>query len=214
MAGVFKMGMQQLRGPQLSMACDKFAGTLRWKPGDPDSSENFFDVLEICSNAFRERLVLSFGQLELGDRFEMSFFQAVKLCEVGIVSKRRECQQLKQAIGHAAHRGNNHGHAFVITAERQQNPRRRFIATRVGYAGAAQLVNAPSGSHCFRTNSITILHSGCQKTFSAYESLAEIQSGSEDLLKPSHNLLFRGSHPCGALTIGDWVGDCPLLFAK
>ena len=87
MAGVFQVRMQQLRGPQLSMARDKFPGLLRWKPGDPDSSQNVFEVLEICGNGFRERLVLRFGQAELGDRIEMSFFQAVKLCRARLPCK-------------------------------------------------------------------------------------------------------------------------------
>ena len=88
--------------------------------------------LKSAGNAIRERLLLCFGKPELGHRIEMSFFQAVKLCAIGIVSARREFQYLNQAIGHAAHRGNNHCHAFFILGERQQNPPRRFKATRVG----------------------------------------------------------------------------------
>ena len=144
------MRMQQLRGPQLSVAGDKFPDGLGWKRGDPNSPQDFFDVLEIGGQAFRKRLLLLFGKTEFSHRFEMSFLQAPKLCEIRIVLTRGELYQLNQAIGHAAHRRDNHSHAFSIRSqERTQNAANRLITTRVGHAGAAEFVNDPLGNHLF-----------------------------------------------------------------
>src|SRR5215813_8018569 len=134
-------------------------------------------------------MLLLCGQVELGHRFEMFLLQALKLCEIGIVLTCGEGHQLNQAIGHAAHCRDDHGHAFSILTERTQDASYCLVATRVGHARAAEFVNDPFGSHYVLTSRPPLSES------TAYESFTEIQSGRKDWSSGnSHS--HRASAPC------------------
>ena len=132
------------------MSRDEFFDALGGEPGDPGSSEDFFDLPEIGGDGFRERLLSRCGKMQTGHRIEVSFFEALEFGQVGTVLTGREFDQSDEGVGNAAHRRNHHGRALARLSGKQ-NSGGSLIALRVGEAGAAKFVNDPSGDHLFVT---------------------------------------------------------------
>src|SRR5690242_6534186 len=51
----FQKGVEELRRPQLAVTGDEFDDALRCEPGDPNTSQHFFDRVEIGNNRRLER---------------------------------------------------------------------------------------------------------------------------------------------------------------
>ena len=102
-----------MRGPEFPVSRDEFFDALGGKPGDPRSSEDFFDLPEIGGDGFRERLLSCGGKMQTGHRIEVSFFEALEFGQIRIILINRAFDQFDEGVGHAAHRRNHHGRAIA-----------------------------------------------------------------------------------------------------
>ena len=75
------------------MSRDEFLDALGGEPGDPGSSEDFFDLSEIGGDGSHERLVSRRVKLQTGGRLEVSFFEALEFFPVRTVLTGREFHQ-------------------------------------------------------------------------------------------------------------------------
>ncbi len=78
----FEIAVQHLRRPQLSVTGDEFDDAFGRQLCDPDTSQHFFNRIEIGSDDFGERLGLRGAEFEFSDSLEMSHLEIGEVCEV------------------------------------------------------------------------------------------------------------------------------------